>query len=647
MKKILLIVTLLFLIVGLTACNDPAEDPTPTVPTEIGSPVIAEKPGIIKVYTKGDPLPNFAGMVTITDPLDGNVTVTTQMVNTNNVNMNTAGTFTVTYTYTNTGGKTTTFTITFTVNEPSVEVGSPIITEVTTLSKDLYQGDALPDFSQYVTITDPLDGDITVTSNMIDSTRANMAAIGTFRIIYSYTNSGGKTSTFEIVFRVNEKVVEFGNCDPNFPSGQTNLNLNGTKVILGTWMRNFLDPFWLTAKPTELNTMKKTCITRANTEHNATLGWYAYDNALNHTNEIIQHYISGSFKADWYNINSHNLGKLVEAGAIRPITEYMHYLPDYYYDINTQFGTWKGEVYGIWTERINVNMGIYVNLDLINEYGLPNPAQLWQNGTWNWQALMDIAATIKENAPSNIEVFGINNYDLGSYLIGSNGGKTIDPDTDLFALNDPRAVNALAFAQELKERGYVWTSEDGTDAGTRAKFTSGELAFYFGSDWISGDPSILKPGDAVKFTLGMTPFPYGPDITDVATEYRVPITVGNLWVMRSNATNAEAEKLFQYFVNTVPWGNDAVQDLRYTDTMRDHMDDRISLAAYVSASRMGYFEKSFLYGVVWGLPGSGSVGIGNVYAEIINNAGASVTATIEAALPAIQAKIDEVLGKKN
>lgn len=657
MKKIALIATLLLVSFSLLACNQTTSQSTTqttqttttttTTTTQAGAPVIQEKPAIVKTYTVGSSAPDFTSMVTITDPKDGNITVTSQMVNTSMVNMNVVGTFVVMYSFTNSSGISGTLSITFTIQEDPVEPGSPVITEVANLVKDLNQGDPAPDFTTMVTITDPQDGNITVLPSMIDTSRVNMSIVGTFRVTYSFTNSFGKTTTYDIVFRVNEKVIVFGNCDPNFPAEQINLNLNGRKVILGTWMRNFLDPFWLTAKPTELNNMKKTCITRANTEHNGSLGWYAYDNALNHTNEIIQQYLAGNFKADWYNINSHNLGKLAEAGAIRPIDQFMHYLPDYYYDINVQMGTWKGQVYGIWTERINVNMGIYVNLDLLNEYGMPNPAELWKDGEWNWQALLDISASIKENAPANIEIFGINHYDLGSYLIGSNGGKTIDPATDMFSLGDQKAVNALQFAQQLKELGYVWMAEDGTDIGTRAKFTSGELVFYFGSDWISGDPSILKPGSAVKFTLGMTPFPVGPDVSDVATQYRVPITVGNLWVLRSGLSDEEAEKVFQYFINTVPWGDDAAQDLRYTETMRDHMDDSRSLASYVSASRLGYFEKTYLYGVVWGLPGSGSVGIGNVYSEIINNSGASVTATIQAALPAIQAKIDEALGKQN
>ena len=178
------------------------------------------------------------------------------------------------------------------------------------------------------------------------------------------------------------------------------------------------------------------------------------------------------------------------------------------------------------------------------------------------------------------------------------------------------------------------------DSVTRAEFTSGNMLFYFGSDWISGDSSILKPGSAVQFELGMVPFPVGPDVTDIATEYRLPVTVGNLWVVRGDATDAEAERFVQFFSNIIPWGDDAEQDFRYYKTMEDHMDDLTSLEAYISVSRFGYFEKTYLFNLVWG--DELAPGIGNIYGEIAN--GASITATIDAAIASLEARRDEALG---
>jgi ABC-type glycerol-3-phosphate transport system substrate-binding protein len=406
-------------------------------------------------------------------------------------------------------------------------------------------------------------------------------------------------------------------------------------------MRNFLDPFYLFAKQTELNDMKKTCFTRGETEHDTDIQWVSYFNDLNHYNEIIQAQVDGDHAADLYNINSHYLGILARAGAIRPITDYVEqYFPEYYWESNLQVGTWNGEIYGFWNERQNVNMAIYVNLDLIEEYSQANPAQLWQDGEWDWDAFTQMAAEVKANAPENFKIFGINAFQAGLYFIGSNGGKTIDPDTNAFQFSDPNTVTALEFIQDLTEQDYIWFAEDGMDTTTRAEFTSGNMLFYFGSDWISGDSSILKPGSAVNFELGMVPFPVGPDVTSVEEDYRLPITVGNLWVVRGDATDAEAESYVQFFSNIIPWGDDEEQDFRYYKTMEDHTDDLTSLEAYISISRYGYFEKSYLFELVWGddlVPG-----IGNIYIDIAE--GASISATIDAALAALEAKRDEALG---
>lgn len=511
----------------------------------------------------------------------------------------------------------------------------PVISLVTTLPTVFDSGSTLPNWATYFTADD------SAATWTYDTSAVDMDTIGSFSVVATATDQAGNSSTKTVVITIQEVEIPFGDCDPNY-IGDPNpiLDFEGESIRFATWMRNFLDPFYLFAKQTELNTQKKTCFTRAENEHDTSIEWTSYFNDLNHYNEIIQSQIDGDHKADLYNINSHYLGILARAGAIKPITEYVEkYMPEYYWDSNLQMGTWDGEIYGFWNERQNVNMAIYVNLDLIEEYSQTNPAELWLDGEWDWQAFSDMAAEVKANAPAEFKIFGINSFQAGAYFIGSNGGKTIDPDTNEFMFSDPKTVTALEYIQTLTSQGYIWASEDG-DASTRAEFTSGNMLFYFGSDWISGDSSILKPGSAVQFELGMVPFPVGPDVTDVATDYRLPVTVGNLWVIRGDATNEEAERYVQFFSNIIPWGDDEEQDYRYYKTMEDHTDDLTSLEAYISISRYGYFEKSFLFNVVWG--DGLTPGVGNIYGEIAN--GASISATVDAAIAALEAKRDEALG---
>lgn len=513
------------------------------------------------------------------------------------------------------------------------DVTPPVITIDSMLPVIFDEGSAEPDWTTYFQVD---DSTATVT---IDSANADMATVGSFIVTATAVDEAGNEATKNLVITIQEVQIAFGDCDPNFVNESVLYDFEGTPVRFATWMRNFLDPFYLFAKQTELNTQKKTCFTRSENEHDTSIQWVSYFNDLNHYNEIIQAQVDGNHQADLYNINSHYLGILARAGAIRPITDYVEqYFPEYYWDTNIQTGTWNGEIYGIWNERQNVNMTIYVNLDLIEEYSQTNPAELWQNGEWDWDAFTTMAAEVKANAPADFKIMGINPFQAGAYFIGSNGGKTIDPMTNEFMLDDPKTVRALEFIQTLTAQEYIWFGDD--DPTTRAEFTSGNMLFYFGSDWISGDSSILKPGSAVSFTLGMTPFPVGPDVTSIETEYRLPITVGNLWVVRGDATDAEAEGIVQFFSNIIPWGDDVEQDFRYYKTMEDHTDDLTSLEAYISISRYGYFEKSYLFGLVWG--DELTPGIGNIYGAIAG--GESITATIDAAIAALEAKRDEALG---
>ena len=524
------------------------------------------------------------------------------------------------------------------------ETISPTISIDSQLPVAFEQGSVAPDWLDYFSIHDGVDGAMNVTMDMLDLSHVDMDSVGAFPITITAQNSLGNTTTRTLVITITTIDIPFGNCDPNFMDEEPILSFEGEAIRIASYMINFQDPFFPFAKQTELLNMKKLCHTRSMEEHNTTIEWVSYFNDINHYNEIINAHLSGEHPADLYNINHNHLGRLVRAGAVRPITEYVEkYFPEHYWEMNRQSGSWDGELYGVWNERHNVARGIYVNLDLINEYSQANPAELWQNGEWDWAAFERMAQEVSANAPADFKIFGINSLHAGSYAIGSNGGQIINPYTDEFMLTKPETIRALEFMRDMTEAGYFFYDEMG-DAQTRAEFVQGNMLMYFGADWISGDPGILKPGSAIQFQLGMVPFPAGPDIEDIQRDYRLP-TAGSLYVVRGDATDEEAEAIVQFFSNMVPWADDAEADFRYYQTMEDHMDDLTSLEAYISVSRLGYFEKMYVFDLAWAEPGEQDIapGIGNLFASIA--AGESITATIEAALPSLEARVREALGK--
>lgn len=531
-------------------------------------------------------------------------------------------------------------------HESCQDVIGPTIDINTDLPTTFTQGSEAPNWLNYFTVSDAVDGTIPVTANMLDLSHVDMNRVGSFSLTLTAVNSRGKQTTRTLLITVTTDEIPFGDCDPNFMDDEPILSFDGTPIRIASYMINFQDPFFPFAKQTELLNMKKLCHTRSMAEHDTTIEWIRYFNDINHHNEIINAHLAGNHPADLYNINHNHLGQLVRAGAVRPITEFVEqYFPEHYWEMNRQSGSWDGELYGVWNERHNVARGIYVNLDLINEYSQTNPAELWQNGMWDWAAFEKMAREVSANAPADFKILGINSLHAGSYAIGSNGGQIIDPYTDNFMLLEPEAIKALEFMRDMTEAGYFYYSDMG-DVQTRSEFVQGNMLMYFGADWISGDPSILKPGSAVQFTLGMVPFPAGPDVEDIETDYRLP-TAGSLYVVRGDATDEEAAAIVQFFSNMVPWADDAEADFRYYQTMEDHMDDLTSLEAYISVSRLGYFEKMYVFGLAWAEPGQQEIapGIGNLFATIA--AGASITATIEAALPSLEARIREALGDLN
>jgi hypothetical protein len=74
------------------------------------------------------------------------------------------------------------------VNEAPVITGSNYII----LEKDSEE----PDWTEYVTATDPEEGDIRITTSMIDASNVNMNVVGIYQVEYFVSDSEGKTTLF-------------------------------------------------------------------------------------------------------------------------------------------------------------------------------------------------------------------------------------------------------------------------------------------------------------------------------------------------------------------------------------------------------------------------------------------------------------------
>ena len=157
------------------------------------APVINASDKSIYVGDSFDPKAN----VTASDAEDGNIT-NKIVVTENTVNVNVAGTYKVTYSVTDSNNNTITKSINVVVKENNAPV-------INASDNTIYVGDNF-DPKTGVTASDVEDGDLTnkivVTENTV-----NTEVKGTYKVVYSVTDSKNKTTTKEITIEVIERVT--------------------------------------------------------------------------------------------------------------------------------------------------------------------------------------------------------------------------------------------------------------------------------------------------------------------------------------------------------------------------------------------------------------------------------------------------------
>lgn len=180
---------------------------------------------------------------------------------------------------------------------------------------------------------------------------------------------------------------------------------------------------------------------------------------------------------------------------------------------------WSIDQNGI-EERVH---GLIVNLDIINQDGLPNPVDLFESGEWTWERMLYIMrrATRATTPGGVIDQFGIGGQpgDIVQHLIGANDGVMVDANLN-YGFGHENTLETLEFVEQIfSER--LWASEGGgetIDPGNhRGNFfrgyNDGNVAMFVGVPW------ALEETD-IAFDFAFVPFPVGPSNTTGSTWLR-------------------------------------------------------------------------------------------------------------------------------
>ena len=173
---------------------------------------------------------------------------------------------------------------------------------------------------------------------------------------------------------------------------------------------------------------------------------------------------------------------------------------------------YNGEHYVIPYSLSSPQLLIY-SRKLVQAEGLDDPAKLYAENKWDWDAFMGMMKKFKEKAPEGVTRYGINGW-FGQSVLNSSGKTVISSDNGKLVSNlaSPEIEKAEKLMQEIRDSGLYYRDW----LGHYAKDNT--ILFFAAADWALGESNLVTP-DA---DLMAVPFPKSP----LAEDYALPCNIG-------------------------------------------------------------------------------------------------------------------------
>lgn len=334
----------------------------------------------------------------------------------------------------------------------------------------------------------------------------------------------------------------------------------------------------------------------AEEKHNVKVIYKLYpDNAAwgqDRINALIQAGVAGEPLADiFYHVTTDWLVQLADGGAIAPVTNYVgEGKPGEV--INQKIidaGFYGGNHYGFSTGALTLDSGLYFNVNLLKELGIPNPAQLYLDGEWNWSGFKNWveAAQLVLNAKGADEgddyftLGGAISY-FGENLIPLNGGKYLDMQAGEVKFADEKGLQTFDFIKEVYDLG-VWEKNRGYDAGS-AEWQAGKVLMHPGSLWFV---KAANRWGNLQFELGFVPYPKADDYDG---EYASPIYGSSIFYLSSGHTADKNELAFNVWIDLQLWEGEFSPEQAFRNGLDDKFEDELYIDVYMTVYDTAYVE---------------------------------------------------------
>lgn len=176
---------------------------------------------------------------------------------------------------------------------------------------------------------------------------------------------------------------------------------------------------------------------------------------------------------------------------------------------NNQVTSSANKVYGYIQGNVHPDYFMYFNVELIEEMGMENPAELWFKGKWTWSTFESYANELQTKLAAKGSEYKALAMGYPEFLIGSvasTGGSIATPGDGMtppmLNLTSTSTLNRFSAIQRLTTSNLYDGSRGVSDVAT--SFAAGQSVFHHGDLWFLGDTTRFGVCD---FEIGCVPYP--------------------------------------------------------------------------------------------------------------------------------------------
>ena len=241
------------------------------------------------------------------------------------------------------------------------------------------------------------------------------------------------------------------------------------------------------------------------TKYNGSIQWYSTTWETRYND--LSSYVLGGEGIDFFPCDTAALPKGVISGMFQPIDDYIDLSNDLWkqYESAMEIYNFNGKHYEFVTNVSAENVVIY-SKKTIEENGLEDPYEQWQNGEWNWDTFK---ASLMSFVDPDADCYGLDGFWAEKALYLSAGVPSVSSVDGTLTSNimDPTLEQAMNFGYDLYNNNLIINREIFDWAEQPQFMGEGKELFYICGSWaVNTDPNTwttkIDPAD-----LGIVPVP--------------------------------------------------------------------------------------------------------------------------------------------